>query len=86
MSFFSENNPFMKMFEQLSEEAQREYQQKGNDLYDFINFETGELYHEGEAPRSHLDKKSIERSLQSGLSINDLTEEEKSILKTDKQD
>lgn len=80
MSFFSENNPFMKMFEQLSEEAQKEYQQKGNDLYDFINFETGELFHEGETPRSHLDKESIQRSLKSGLSINDLTDEEKKIL------
>lgn len=70
----------MKMFEQLSEEAQKEYQQKGNDLYDFINFETGELFHEGETPRSHLDKESIQRSLKSGLSINDLTDEEKKIL------
>lgn len=81
MSYFDEGNPFLKMFNQLSEEAQKEYQQKGNDLYDFINFETGELYHTDETPRSHLDVESIKRSIQSGLSYDDLTEEEKKILK-----
>lgn len=80
MSYFNENNPFMKMFNQLSEETQKEYQQKGSDLYDFINFETGELCHDDETPRSHLDKESIERSLKSGLIVDDLTDEEKKIL------
>lgn len=76
MSYF-DNNPFMNMFKQLSPEAQQDYEQKGKDLYEYINFETGELY---DKPSSYMDKESIQRLLSSGLSIDDLTEEERKIL------
>lgn len=82
MSYFNENlNPFMKMFNELSIEQQEEYKKKGKDLYEFINFETGELY---EKNPSYLDIDSIKRCLQSGMSEDDLTEQEKEILNNNK--
>ena len=79
MSFFDERNPFLKMLNELSPEAQAEYSKKGHDLYEYINFETGELYEEG--PKSCLSIDSIKRSLQSGLQVSDLTPQEQEILK-----
>ncbi len=80
MSFFDEHNPFLKMFNDLTPEAQAEYARKGKDMYEFINFETGELYDSEELPKSCLSVESIKRSLQSGLSFSDLTEEEQEML------
>lgn len=80
MSFFDEHNPFLKMFNDLSPEVQAEYAQKGKDMYEFINFETGELYNTEDVPQSCLSAESIKRSLQSGLSFSDLTKEEQEIL------
>jgi hypothetical protein len=65
------------MFKELSEEHQEEYKKRGEDLYEFINFETGELYNK---QPSYLDKESIKRCLQSGMNEDDLTEREKEIL------
>jgi hypothetical protein len=80
MSFFDEHNPFLKMFNDLTPEAQAEYARKGKDMYEFINFETGELYDSEELPKSCLSVESIKRLLQSGLSFSDLTEEEQEML------
>lgn len=67
----------MKIFEGLDPEVQKEYKEKGQSLYEYINFETGDLY---DAPPTHLDRDAIERCLQSGMSVADLTEEERKIL------
>lgn len=80
MSYFDEHNPFLKMFKELPPETQAEYTRKGKDMYEFINFETGELYDAEETPKSCLSVESIKRSLQSGLSFSDLTKEEQEIL------
>jgi hypothetical protein len=80
MSFFDEHNPFLKMFNELEPKVQAEYTQKGKDMYEFINFETGELYNIEDVPKSCFSVESIKRSLQSGLSFSDLTKEEQEIL------
>ncbi len=77
MTFFDKNNPFLKMFNELSPDEQQRYQQKGKDLYEFIDFETGKLYEE--LPESYLNIESIKRSLQSGLSVDDLTNDERKL-------
>lgn len=78
MSFFDKDkNPFLKIFEGLDPEVQEDYKQKGRNLYEYINFETGDLY---DTPPTPLDRDAIERCLQSGMSVADLTEEERMIL------
>mgnify|MGYP000972539946 CR=1 FL=1 len=78
MSFFDKDvNPFIKIFEGLDPEVQKDYKEKGQHLYEYINFETGDLYNSVPTP---LDKDAIERCLQSGMSLADLTNEERQIL------
>lgn len=79
MSFFNEKtNPFMKLFQQLSPEAQEEYSKKGEELYNFIDFETGQIIEK--LPTAPDSIEAIQRLLQSGLSIDDLTPTERELL------
>ena len=80
MSLFDDNSPFQKIFNEMSPELQQEYRNKGHNLYEYINYETGVLYNKNELPKSCLSIESIQRSLQSGLSISDLTREEQDII------
>ena len=78
MYFFDEaHNPCLKIFKGLDPEVQEDYKQKGQHLYEYINYETGDLYNSVPTP---LDRDAIERCLQSGMSMADLTEEERKIL------
>lgn len=77
MSFFDKNtNPFMKMFEQMSQEEQDRYTKMGDYMYGIVDFETGKLV-ESEQDQEF---KSILDALRSGLSINDLTERERELV------
>ena len=77
MSFFDKNtNPFMKMFEQMSQEEQERYKKMGDYMYGIVDFETGKLV-ESEQDQEF---KSILDALRSGLSINDLTERERELV------
>lgn len=77
MSFFDKNtNPFMKMFEQMSQEEQERYKKMGDYMYGIVDFETGELVES----EQEQEFKSILDALRSGLSINDLTERERELV------
>lgn len=77
MSFFDKNtNPFMKMFELMSQEEQDRYKKMGDYMYGIVDFETGELT-ETEKDREF---KNILDALRSGLSINDLNEHERGLV------
>lgn len=76
MSYF-DNNPFMKLFDELSEETQEEYKKKGIDMYETTNFETGEMY----TPLMEMMSiESILSCIKSGIKESDLTREELEIL------
>lgn len=79
MTFFDDNNPFLKIFETLSKDVQDDYKKRGESLYDFIDFETGTLFDEPPTKPCN-DVESIRRSIQSGLLLSDLTEEEQKIM------
>lgn len=78
MSFFSEElNPFIKIFKNLDPVVQEDYKQKGKHLYEYIDFETCNLY---ETNPTYLDIEAVQRCLQSGMKMEDLTEQEREIL------
>jgi hypothetical protein len=93
MSFFDKNiNPFMNMFDQLSQEEQDRYKKMGDYMYGIVDFETGKLVKDqeqvtfgdkGQQVKGDVDEdeqfKSILDALRSGLSINDLTEREREL-------
>lgn len=77
MSFFNKDiNPFMRMFEQLSETEQEKYKQIGEYMYNIVNFESGQLI----KTEQEQEFNSIIDALRSGLSINDLTPKEKELV------
>lgn len=77
MSFFDKNhNPFMQMFEQMSQEEQDRYKKMGDYMYGIVDFETGEL----KESVKDQEFKSILDALRSGLSIDDLTEHERELV------
>lgn len=76
MSFFDENNPFIGMFDQLSEEDKELYRKSGEYMYNLVDFETSEVIKKDEQVPD-TDFKSILDALRSGLSIDDLTDKER---------
>ena len=77
MSFFDKNhNPFLQMFEQMSEEEQDKYKKMGDYMYGIVDFETSQLIEN----ENDQEFKSILDALRSGLSINDLTDKERELV------
>jgi hypothetical protein len=77
MSFFNEEtNPFVKMFNQLPPEDKEKYTKMGDYIYSIVDFETGEIIQD---PNAELE--SIRDALRSGLSIDDLTEKERELIR-----
>jgi L-arabinose isomerase len=88
MSFFDKNiNPFMNMFEQMSQEEQDRYKKMGDYMYGIVDFETGKLIEseqdqvtKGDVDECQQEFKSILDALRSGLSIDDLTQHERELV------
>ena len=75
MSLF--DNPMVRNAkENMSKELQDDYKTKGKMIYETIDFTTSKLYNEGS---TELQK--IIKSIESGLSFDDLDEEDVNILK-----
>lgn len=77
MSFFNEEtNPFVKMFNQLAPEDKEKYTKMGDYIYSIVDFESGEIIKD---PNAELE--SILDALRSGLSIDDLTDKERELIR-----
>jgi hypothetical protein len=86
MSFFDKNtNPFLGMFEQLSQEQQEEYRKSGEYMYSFVDFETGNIIQEHKIDDYDTQLKSIKDAIRSGISEEYLSQHEKEILEHSKK-
>ena len=78
MSFFDDKNPFVKMFEELSDESKEQYKKEGHYMYNIVDFETNQVIDKNVPD---VEFKSILDALHSGLSIDDLTDRDRDLIR-----
>ena len=64
------------MFNQLEEDEKAKYTKMGNYMYGIVDFETGKVLKD-----PNVELESILDALRSGLSIDDLTDKEKELVR-----